>query len=107
MSVGPVVTSGTVSTTLSNLAVQMRNTMQQVANLNTWVNGQGAGLAYLESIGYSSAANPANPGGVSDAQYALNLIAYLNTVAGVYFGTASQATDFDFNQELSAMWGGQ
>ena len=107
MSVGPVVTSGTVSTTLSNLAVQMRNTMQQVANLNTWVNGQGAGLAYLESIGYSSAANPANPGDISDAQYALNLIAYLNTVAGVYFGTASQATDFDFNQELSAMWGGQ
>ena len=46
----------------------------------------------------------ANPGGVSDAQYALNMISYLNTVAGVYFGTATQGTAFNFDQQLSQMW---
>jgi len=40
--------------------------------------------------GYSNTANPANPGSVSDAALALSTIAYLNTVAGCYFGTVQQ-----------------
>ena len=104
MPVGAAVGSDQVSNIITVLAVNMRNVMQQVANLDLAVNGQGAGLAYLESIGYSGTANPANPGGVSDAQYAQNMISYLNTVAGLYFGTATQGTAFSFNQALSQMW---
>lgn len=85
----------------------MRDLMQQVVNLSTWINGQGNGLAYLEQLGYSSQADEENPGGISDAQMALNLIAYLNTVAGVYFGTATQASEFDFNNQLSQLWNGR
>jgi hypothetical protein len=92
---------------ITSLAVNLRNVMRNITNLNLAVNGQAAGLAYLQSIGYSGTANPANPGNVSDAQLALNMIAYLNTCAGVYFGTATQATDFAFDQALSQVWAAQ
>lgn len=107
MSVGGQGNNGTVDSALTNSAVGMRNLMQGIINLSTWINGQGNGLAYLEELGYSSAANPENPGGISDAQFALNLIAYLNTMAGLYYGTATQSTAFDFNNELSQLWAGQ
>ena len=107
MPVGAAIGSGQVDNIMSSLAVAMRDVMRQVYNLNLAVNGQGAGLAYLQSIGYSNAANPANPGSVSDAQLALNMISYLDTVAGVYFGTATQATQYNFDQQLSMLWAGR
>ena len=107
MPVGAPIGSSQIDNIITALAVNLRNVMRQVYNLNQAVNGQGAGLAYLESIGYSGAANPANPGGVSDADLALSMISYLNTMAGVYFGTATQATQFSFDQELSQVWAGR
>jgi hypothetical protein len=107
MPAGASIGSSQVDNVITSLAVNLRNIMRQISNLNLAVSGQGAGLAYLTSIGYGSDANPANPGAVSDAQYALNIIGYLNTVAAVYFGTAAQATGFDFDQELSQVWAGQ
>jgi len=107
MSVGQAANAGQVDTDLINYALGLRDLMQQITNLSTWINGQGSGLAYLEQLGYSSDANPSNPGSVSDAQMALNLIAYLNTVAGVYYGTATQGTTFNFNNELSQLWNGR
>jgi hypothetical protein len=107
MSVGQAVNSSQVDISLINYAVGLRDLMQNISNLSTWINGQGNGLAYLEELGYSSAANANNPGGISDAQFALNLIAYLNTIAGVYFGTAAQGTTFNFNNELSQLWNGR
>ena len=107
MAVGTALTSATINQNLSLLSVQLRDLMQQLANLSTGINGQGNGLAVLEAAGFSSAANAANPGGVSDAQLALSMISYLNTVAGVYFGTAAQTPAFNFNQELSQLWSGQ
>ena len=107
MPVGSAIGSGQVDDIITALAVRLRDTMRQISNLNLAVNGQGAGLAYLESIGYSGTANPANPGNVSDAQLAQNMISYLNTVAGVYFGTATQASEFNFDQQLSEVWAGQ
>lgn len=107
MPVGATIGSSQVDNIITSLAVQLRTVMQQIGNLNLAVNGQGAGLAYLESIGYSAAPDPANPGGVSDAEFALNMISYLNTVAGVYFGTATQGTEFNFNQQLSEVWAGR
>ena len=104
MPVGATIGSSQVDNIMSALAVNLRDLMQQIANLSLAVNGQGQGLAYLESIGYSGTDNPANPGGISDAQYAQNMISYLSTVAGVYFGTATQASEFSFNQQLSQLW---
>ena len=107
MPVGAVIGSSQIDNIITALAVDMRNIMQQVVNLNLAVNGQGAGLAYLQAVGYSGTSNPANPGSVSDAALALSVISYLNTVAGVYFGTATQGTTFNFNQQLSMVWGGR
>lgn len=107
MAVGATIGRDQIDNTITAQSVSLRNGMQEIRNLDMSVNGQGNGLAYLESIGYDTAANPANPGGVSDAQYALNMISYLNTVAEVYFGQATQASAFDFNGALSQMWAGQ
>ena len=107
MPVGATIGSDQVDNIITALAVSMRNVMQQVSNLNLAVNGQGQGLAYLESIGYSGDANPANPGNVSDAQLAQNMLSYLNTVAAIFNGTAAQPSQFNFGQELSQVWAGR
>lgn len=107
MSVGNQANTTTISNAITSSAINLRSVMEGINHLSTFVNGQGTGLQTLAAIGFSTAPTAANPGGISDAQYALNMISYLNTVAGVYYGTATQATTFDFNQELSQMWGGQ
>ena len=107
MPVGSAIGSDQVNNIITALAVRLRDLMTDIADLNLSVNGQGAGLAYLQGIGYSNTSNPANPGSVSDAALALSTISYLNTIAALYFGTATQATDFNFNQQLSGVWGGR
>lgn len=114
MPVGASIGSDQMNNIITSLAVHLRDVMQDISQLNLSVNGAAAGLAYLQSIGYSNTANPANPGSVSDAALALSTIAYLNTVAGCYFGTVQQggtggtgASLFNFNQQLASVWGGQ
>ncbi len=107
MPVGSTMGSSQMDNILSSLAVRLRDVMQDISNTNLSVNGQGAGLTYLESIGYSGVSNPANPGSISDAQFALNMIAYLNTMAAVYFGTAAQTPAYNFHQQLSLLWSAQ
>lgn len=97
MSVGSQANSVTVNEQITAYATQLRNVMQGITNLSTWINGQGNGLAVLEALGYNA----------TDAQTAQNMISYLNTIAEVYFGTATQATEFSFNNELSQIWAGQ
>lgn len=111
MTVGTQANSQQIDAKLTQLAVQMRNVMTAVSYLNTQVNGQGSGLAVLEGAGYSNDANPDNPASMSDAAYALQKIAYLNTVAGCYYGTVQQGGDggtgaatFDFDNALSTLW---
>lgn len=107
MPVGAVIGSDQTNNTITALAVNLRNVMTEIHRLDLSVNGQGQGLAYLESIGFGADPNPANPGGESDAEYALAIISYLNTVAQLYFGTAAQSPPFNFDQELSQVWAGQ
>ncbi len=107
MPVGATIGSSQIDNMITSFAVHLRDVCREIANLDLSVNGQGQGLAYLQSIGYSNTPDAKNPGGVSDAQHALNVISYLNTVAGVYFGTATQATIFNFDQQLSEVWAGQ
>jgi hypothetical protein len=105
--VGVQANTTTINNNITGFAINLRGVMQQISYLSTFINGQGTGLATLAEIGFSTAASSINPGGISDAQYALNMISYLNTVAGVYYGTAAQPTTFNFDQELSQMWAGQ
>ena len=105
--VGSVIGSSQIDNILTGLAVSFRQLAQQAANLSIEVTGQGAGLAYLESLGYSSTANPANPGGLSDAAWALQLVNYFNNVAGVWFGTATQSSEFNYNNAVATLWAGQ
>jgi hypothetical protein len=107
MAVGATIGSSQVDNIMSALAVNLRDIMQQIANLNLSVNGQGQGLAYLQSVGYSNVPSAANPGGVSDAALALSVISYLNTMAAIYFGTAAQPSPFNFNNQLSEVWAGR
>ena len=107
MPVGATIGSGQMDNLITSAAVGLRDVMQGIYDLNLSVNGQGAGLAYLEGIGYSNTPNPANPGGVSDAALALSTIGYLHTVAEVYFGDAAQSPAYNFHQQLSAVWAGQ
>jgi hypothetical protein len=107
MAVGAAIGSGQVDNILSSLAVNFRNLAQQAANLSIEINGQGTGLAVLESLGYSNTPNPANPGGISDAAWALQLVNYFSTVAGVWFGTATQTPAFNYNVVSAPLWAGR
>lgn len=97
MTVGAQASSSSMDQTLTGLAVQLRKVMQAITDVSLSVNGQGAGQAYLEGIGYDA----------GDATTALNMLSYLNTVAAVYYGNAAQGSAFDFNQELSQIWATQ
>ena len=107
MSVGPVIGKETIDVALNTIAIEWRELATRMKELNTQVNGAGNGLAFLQKIGYSNAPNPDNPGGVSDAQYAENLIGYYNTNSGIYFGTDVQTTTFSFYNATAPLWGGQ
>lgn len=116
MAVGNQATVAGLNATLTQYATQMRNLAFQIANLNKQVAA--LGVAGLEdpvrcSPGYASAANPSNPGGVSDAQAVVNLAAQLNNVAAVYYGTlgtaaaGQPAVALDYDTALATLWGGQ
>jgi hypothetical protein len=107
MPVGATIGSDHLSNILTNLAVNFRNLAQQAANLSIEINGQGTGLAVLQSLGYSNTPNAANPGGISDAAWALQLVNYFSNVAGVWFGTATQASTFNYNNASAPLWAGQ
>lgn len=97
MSVGNQPSEASLNNQLTQFAVALRDACQDIINLNVQINGQNTGAATLEAAGFDSA----------DATSYLAMLAYMNTVAGVYFGTAAQATDFNFNQELAQVCVGQ
>jgi len=116
MSVGAQVNKASIDASLTDLAVSFRNLAERAARLSTQVNGQGNGSAFLVRAGYDNVANnPENPGSQTDAAWALQEIAYLNTLVGVYHGavrqggdgSAGSATTFDFHNALSLLWSGQ
>lgn len=116
MSVGGQGNTGTVDSSLTNLAVGVRELMEDVTNLSTWVQQQGNSNLQqgLINLGYSTAPSTLNPGGVSDAALASNLLGYMTTLSGIYFGTVQQggtggtnATTFNFNNALGYLWGGR
>lgn len=105
--VGVQPTNASINNALTGIALQMRNVVQQAANLSKQVNSTGDALAYLEAAGYSAVANPDNPGGISDAQLALNLLNSLTTIVELATGNATLTTATDFTTTLSLLWNGQ
>lgn len=95
MSVGNQATSAAINASLTALAVQLRDLCGQIRNFQTYVTT--LGTTGLEGAGYTA----------PDAASVQAMASYLNTIAGVYFGTASQASDFNFDNALSGTWGGQ
>jgi hypothetical protein len=99
VAVGTQVSVAQVNGQLTQLALQWRNVTQQTVNLFTTINqlGGGTGLpAGFQAAGFSA----------GDATTAGTLLGYMNTLAGLHNGTASQATMFNFANALSALWSG-
>lgn len=88
MSVGNQTSVSQVNQQLSNFAVQIRNDMQSVQTWAQFVVNQGT--AGLEVIGYDSA----------DAATLVTLADYFLNIAGVFFGTATQASAFNYENAL-------
>jgi hypothetical protein len=104
MSVGAQASKAVLDQNLTQLALQLRSAMQQIQNEWTFVNNGAAGspVEVLTALGYDNANSDA-PGGQSDASYASYLLNNLNTMAGLYFGTATQASPFDFANALAPL----
>jgi hypothetical protein len=107
MSVGEQASKAAMDQNLTSLAVQLRQLMQQIVNEWTFVNNGATGtpVQVLTSIGYNNSNSDA-PGNQSDAAYASYLVNTLNTLAQVYFGRATQSTDYDFDNALAVLWAG-
>jgi len=100
MSIGNQPTVASLNNTLTNLSTQMRNLMEQVSNFNAQIGQLGtSGLENLGGTGLGFAS--------ADATAMVNAAAILNTPAAIYFGTATQATEYDFNTALCPYWAGQ
>lgn len=108
MSVGEQATKAGMDQALTQLAVQMRNLMQQVQNEWTNVNNGAAGTpaAVLVQMGYDNTNSDA-PGAQSDAAYADYVLNTMNTMAQVFFGNATQADTFNFYNALAPLMAGQ
>jgi hypothetical protein len=105
--VGTQPTNATINNALTGIALQMRNVVQSAANLSKQVNSTGNALDYLVACGYGSAANADNPGGISDAQLALNLLTNMETIVALATGNATLTTATDFTGPLSLLWNAQ
>lgn len=94
MAAGQPPTLALFNNQLTSFAVQLRHLCEQISDVNNQVSKQGS--SGLQALGASSA----------DATDIINRWAQLNTVAALYFGTATQATTFNFDDALSNVRGG-
>lgn len=94
MTVGAQTTQAVVDSTLSSFALQLRDLANKVLQQQAYYNK--LGLTGLGVVGYTA----------TDAQAVLDNINHLATVMQVYKGTATQATQFNFEDYLTPLWGG-
>jgi hypothetical protein len=93
MSVGNPVDAGGLNARLGDAAVSVRAAMEQIQSL--WSFVQPTGAAGLQALGFSA----------GDATAYFNAANYLQTVAGIYFGTAAQPDAFNFDSALALVRG--
>jgi hypothetical protein len=95
MAIGDQGTVAGINQTLTTNALAMRNLMQQILDDQEGITD--LGLAGLEALGFSS----------GDAANVITMFSYMNTIAGVYKGTLTQGTTFNFDNALSGLWAGE
>lgn len=102
MTVGLPATAQTLNARLGQAAIAVRNAMQQAGSLFEYQDNLGANG--LEAAGFTT----------GDAAAYQTMASYLSALSGVYYGTVQQggsggtgAIEFDFDNALSATWGGQ
>jgi len=94
MAVGNPVDVGGLNAQLGDAAVSLRSVMEQILTL--WAFVQPQGESGLEALGFSAA----------DAASYFQAANYLQTVAGLYFGTGAQPSAFNFDSALALVRGG-
>jgi hypothetical protein len=105
--VGVQPTNANINNKLTALALQMRDVVQGAAYLSKQINSTGDVAAYLAAAGYGTAENPDNPGGVSDAALAAQLITALEQIVALSTGQATLGTATDFTSTLAILWNAQ
>jgi hypothetical protein len=99
MPLGYPVNAGTINNNLGDLAVRLRQWAFDAGNMHTPIASLGADdptrIAALQTLGYSE----------PDAAEALRLANVLWTVAALYYGQAAQPTPYNFDDDLSKLWG--
>jgi hypothetical protein len=94
MTIGTQATSTTINNTLTQYAIQLRDICQDITNLQQYLVT--LGTAGIEALGYDPA----------DAASVQQMASYLATIAGVFAGTATQASEFNFGNALSGLYAG-
>jgi hypothetical protein len=95
MATGDQADIGRVNLQLSSVALMLRNWANQAVQYALYVNN--IGQAGLEGMGFATA----------DAQQLLSQADYMQTIAQIYRGQATQATAFNFEDALCGLWAAQ
>jgi hypothetical protein len=93
MAIGNAPSVAQLNSQAAQVALQLRSACQQALALQAYVVS--LGQAGLVSLGFTSA----------DATAMLNQCSYMATVAGVFTGTATQGSMFNFQNALVALTG--
>lgn len=99
MAIGQPVTWEKIMAELTGVALDYRAAALRAKNLQTQ-------LTHLQLTGLQNL-SPDNS--QADAQAVLNAGGYLSTLSGIYYGTATQAGDFNYDDMLGGqlmLWGG-
>lgn len=84
-----------INSDLGRISVALRDACQNALQFFQGINA--LGVNGLEAIGFSA----------QDAQDIFNAANHMQTVAALYYGNASQAQSFNFDDSLSEARGGQ
>jgi hypothetical protein len=95
MAIGDQPTVASVNQALTSFSSGLRNLCQQIKDEQEEITDMGT--AGLIALGFSS----------GDAANVVTMFNYMSTIAGVYFGTATQPATFNFDNALSGLWGGE
>lgn len=93
MAIGNIPTQAQVNSQGYQIALQYRTAAQQALAFQAYVVS--LGTAGLEALGFAS----------GDASEMITCADYMGTLAGVYQGTATQGSEFNFQNALIALTG--
>ncbi len=109
MAVGNQPTFGGLNALLGDCAVSIRDNALQIQKLWGYVAALGANqtaqVAALVGLGFGSAANPVNPGNVSDAQFFWTTANYLFALSQFYYGQLATPAQFNYDSGLALVRG--